>query len=261
MEKILFSDPLLEIIQYMSPKDVLNIINSSIECKKIIKYYHFHQIILKEINRRLKLIFKDYYDEFKKQLQDNQAIISGSFILQCILGEDWEDSDVDIYVPIRNSQSKYTYLEDFLYRHLAQIEYHCREYNNNNIEGTRKYACYNEKYFNKVKCSVNPNTLYRFFSNSYNCIEPNTRHIQIIRLNCTSIEEIKKFILNDFDFDIVKNSYYIKDDIEYLTIYNLKDVLSKTTLFKVSQTYLPELNRKKKYEHRGFKFFYDLYPQ
>jgi hypothetical protein len=47
---------------------------------------------------RLKSIFGSDYQKFKKSMQFSEAAISGSFIIQCILGETWVDTDIDIYV-------------------------------------------------------------------------------------------------------------------------------------------------------------------
>ena len=264
MEHVLFSDPLLEIIHYLSPKDVLSLVNSSVKCKKIIKYVHFRQVIIIEINRRLRNIFGDFYEEFKYELENNQAIISGSFILQCILGEEWQGSDIDIYLPTKGiymDQYGFTNLENFFYHHLALIEFWGKNYENNIIDGTRKYAFYKEKHLHEVNAGLNPNEIYQIYrEKSIEYIEPNVSPIQIIKLEA-DFEEAMNFIRNDFDFDIIKNNYYIKDGVEYLEIKNLKDILSRKTIFRLSQTFRHEWNRKKKYEDRGFEFFYDQNPR
>ena len=58
-------------------------------------------------------IFGDHYDVFVKIMIDNGAFISGSFIIQCILNEDWsvlnEKTDIDIYVPFEGDK-RITYI-------------------------------------------------------------------------------------------------------------------------------------------------------
>ena len=55
-------------------------------------------VIKKRIELELRNIFKEHYDEFVETMQKSHAIISGSFLLQIILEEKWENSDIDIYV-------------------------------------------------------------------------------------------------------------------------------------------------------------------
>src|SRR5437762_2456462 len=57
---------------------------------------------VKSIDNKLEEIFQDDMGEFKTLLAESKAVISGSFIVQCILGEFYEDSDIDIYVPVKN---------------------------------------------------------------------------------------------------------------------------------------------------------------
>ncbi len=266
MELSLFGDPLLEIINYLTSKDILNLVASSADCVKVLKYYHFEQAVIREINRRLRNIFKDKYDDFKMEMQKNSAVISGSFILQCILCEDWKVSDIDIYVPVRDVTltttpgRSYTDLENFLYNNIALTELYSGQYDNTIILGTRKYASYTEKYLKEVEGGQNPNITYQINrENRLKYINTDMSPIQIIQIDCHP-EEVNDFILNDFDFDIIKSNYYISDGIEYLTIVNLPNILKRETQFQISDKYRHEWDRKKKYEERGFKFTYNKDP-
>jgi len=100
MDIIFFSDIFINIKRLLIPKDLYNLM---LTCKYYIKNSlknDFKSIIINEINRRLRLIFKDDFDEFKKAMQESNAVIVGSFITQCILDERWEYSDISICVPI-----------------------------------------------------------------------------------------------------------------------------------------------------------------
>ena len=93
--------------EHLVPKDFLML-------KYVCKYYHKNitvmdvkRCIISNINLRLKKILGDNYDTFIKYISKHNVAISGSFIIQCILEEYYEDSDIDIY------SYKYLRPEDF----------------------------------------------------------------------------------------------------------------------------------------------------
>lgn len=63
-----------------------------------------------QVQHRLQQVFEDQYDQFIAELDRSGAVISGSFIIQCILGECWEqqqqqddkNGDIDIYVDVKD---------------------------------------------------------------------------------------------------------------------------------------------------------------
>jgi hypothetical protein len=65
--------------------------------------------IVDNVESRLEKVFN--LVEFKRIMFQNHAVITGSFLQQCILGETWEDSDIDICYP-RCSQCQSS-LEDY----------------------------------------------------------------------------------------------------------------------------------------------------
>jgi len=91
------------------PIDLINIIKSSLDplslhhfshtCKTIFDKYDAY--LINKINARLEKIFGDRLSDLKKLMQKLMCIISGSFVLQCMLDEEWRGSDIDFYVPIR----------------------------------------------------------------------------------------------------------------------------------------------------------------
>lgn len=107
------------IVPLLSPPDVLRF---SQTCRKW-RYLknRLPEIIAKKIDERLRLIFGDSFDIFKKYLAGK--CISGSFILQCATGEFLPDSDIDIFTqnditdifkPVRVLDSRYEFDNDIV---------------------------------------------------------------------------------------------------------------------------------------------------
>jgi hypothetical protein len=63
------------------------------------------QIIINKLGQR----FRDA-ELFLIKMQYHGIIISGSFLLQCLLGEDWSNSDLDLYF-MATSENSFTFLE------------------------------------------------------------------------------------------------------------------------------------------------------
>lgn len=101
-EIVLYGDPFIYCITtFLNINDFYNlyIVNKKyhmlINKQKIIS-----RIIIKNINNRFKEIFKDnmnYFDEFKAFLKKGKCVITGSFILECILEQNYSNT-IDIYV-------------------------------------------------------------------------------------------------------------------------------------------------------------------
>jgi hypothetical protein len=71
----------------------------SLSCKKYNKTITKENIkknTVDEINRRLRIIFGDDCMELMQILREGGAIISGSFIIQCMLGETWKNATIII---------------------------------------------------------------------------------------------------------------------------------------------------------------------
>ena len=77
---------------------------------------------IKAINQQLYKIFGIKTEAFKTLLCKSGAVISGSFIIQCLLGEIWNNSDIDVFVSTQHIDALelihgklYTDLEKFVY--------------------------------------------------------------------------------------------------------------------------------------------------
>lgn len=97
--EIVFSDHVFAIIKsFLVPKDLCALLSV---CGHVSKHISVREIkcrICDEIDRRLDLIFENNIDSFKSTMTHLETVIGGSFVTQCILGEMWEHSSIDIYV-------------------------------------------------------------------------------------------------------------------------------------------------------------------
>lgn len=181
--------------------------------------------VVKRVNEKLYEIFGNYMQEFKDIMCKTHAAISGSFIIQSLLGTYYENSDIDIYVPFNKSVS---YINDFILKTTTPTK----------LSNDSAYALGMD--YTIIK-KVNTYTIN-------NCI------IQIIYLNVNNnIDAVYDFIKNDFDFDICKNIYYY-DGNDNVILYNPHQLLNKYTEFKTSKKLGNSIERYYKYMKRGFVF-------
>src|ERR1700722_4295200 len=102
MKQVLYGDPFnYVIIKYLYPIDLYNLCLTNKKFNMMLKN-KIKKSIISEIENRLKNIL-DNFLEFQEFLNKSSSIISGSFIIQCILGEYWNNSDIDIYVPTKGN--------------------------------------------------------------------------------------------------------------------------------------------------------------
>jgi hypothetical protein len=182
------------IVKHLEIKDLyrLQIADGSFNNTHLIK-----KLVLAEINSRLSTIFGKRLSEFKDILERTGSVISGSFIIQCILSEHWDDSDIDIYVPIKNnvltktpSGNDVTEIERFLFE---EMKYEFKDYDHYGVD------------LNSDEIEIN-------FVRNYKVELGNYKTIQIIQVNMNNnVDKLNDFILESFDFDIFKNKIYINN--------------------------------------------------
>lgn len=93
---------------------------------------------INNINKKLGEIFGDQLNTFKTYLQESGAVISGSFIVQCILDEYWTDSDCDVFVPVKGlilDQTTYRNPITEIEKFMCSLRYPMVEYDNANQYG------------------------------------------------------------------------------------------------------------------------------
>jgi len=205
----------------------MDLYNLSSTCKyyaKKIDKKDFNMRIIYEINKRLRNIFGDDYMEFKKTMHETGATIVGSFITQCVLDEDWKNSDIDIYV--RSFESKLLL------------------------------------FFKNKKYTCNPRDgIYPVNIEQISIFRINGYKIKIMDVHSISIVD---YVKNLCMYNICKIMYQCNDidsnlndsSINNLHVYNLSDIVNRCTnicMYNIEK-YLYHFE---KYYKRGFKFYLD----
>ena len=172
-------------------------------------------------------VLNNFEPELKKYiatlLQSTNGVLSGSSIIQEIVGERWAKSDIDIY--ISHTEQNNIMLNNFIVQRRANNPY--------------------KIIINDIVCVKQ---IYKFHTN-----------IQVIILN-VPVNKIISFIDRVFDYSFCKGAVMFKDNKWKSSFYDLHDVVNKCCVFdmnflnKISIGKLAKLyNRYNKYTIRGFK--------
>ena len=206
---------------------------------------------IKELEKILANEFGDLYQDFENLLGTTGSVISGSIIIQAMLNEYWENTDIDIFVPMIGNNISYTEhrnpmteIDDFMFSVFKFVDY---------IAVGR----YSDDIDNHIR-------FIRNFERKYGEQERNKKYrIQIIIID-VSREDLPKFILENFDLDICKNilSFSVNSDLQKysashvkkLYTHALSEIVTKKTTFKIGNRIGSTVERCKRYEKRGFTF-------
>lgn len=241
-----------------------NIINKLAEkCCNIKQFYQWSQIF-KLTDENLQTMMKRLLyqrleklniepNKFCDQLYQNQCILSGSFPLQCILGEEWEKYDIDIFTSNINTKPYRYYFRSKEYTYdLEAIEYYLYKdlwepMKNTNEEPPMHLRAHN--FF--------PNYTNVFYVNTYHLVKID---IQLIVVDKNKYKDIKDYI-NQFDIDVCKMMF----DGKKFYYKNWNDIIRKKSNYVMYidlqnhdneyGRYLRTIDRIKKYKTRGFKFY------
>ena len=235
---------LVNLAQYLRPCELRALAREHVISFDIISWELIQSAIIGEINRRLELIFGSQTLSFKKILAKDGALISGSFIIQCILGTEWQESDIDIYT------SKYPRRLDF------ELINDDRSNIGPFLHGDCTYP-FTDRYV--------PRWSYADAFGVVTYTRKDTPNIQVI------IVDNPKDFIQDFDLQICRNAYRIDQNMhEFLDVSAFWDIwtmhtsiLSCVNMFqglvdvaKIIRT----IKRYMKYSARGFTFT-DSLPQ
>lgn len=174
-------------------------------------------------------------------LKKVNAFISGSFIIQSILNEHYDYSDIDIYIPYTQESAKL--LDDYIkYESLSDTF----SYGTLLTESDTKILRVVDYRLNP---QVNDGYSEEFKEEKYvtlsNC--PHDR-LQLIYVDIKPGEEQE--YVNNFDFDVCKNYFNFKN----VYVKNVNQLLSKHLIYKHGDwDYEKTIDRAKKYKERGFK--------
>jgi hypothetical protein len=252
-----------QVFKYFFPKYVGNgdlynlseVVNNITSKNKIIEIIKSQTIL--EIEKRLlnelsyTLPFdKERYQIFLSLLKSTNSVISGSFLIQCMLETSWEGTDIDIFVPLKGNKISFTKhrnelseIEEFLFTFMPFVDYTQAAHYGNDIDNKIRFM----RTFKK-----NTASFYK---------------IQVILVDIEA-SEIHDFILNNFDFDICKNIFSYSNENKgnntnngkQLYIHNLNDIMTKKTTFKVGNRLGSSIERCLRYELRGFSFVKEPIP-
>jgi len=116
-------EPLFHIIfKYLKPLDFEKLEKLSMYSRYPIKY-GLKQNILYNINKRLKYLLGNKYEKFIYYMKKSNAALSGSFVLQCILDEYWDNSDIDIYLVKKTQDNCYMCTEQEEHKFLSHCSF------------------------------------------------------------------------------------------------------------------------------------------
>jgi len=204
------------------------------DIKTLILNDYFISDVNNKIKERLKDVFKNNLPTFNVLMKETGCFISGSFIIKCILGEHWDNSDVDIYVPIIKYKPGslhdihlYLELNSFMISNMKMENGRSERYPDiihpklrwvRDYEGCGKECC---------GCCNGSGS-----NSNFNC--PRSRKIQIIGIEMEKgFNEAIEFVEESFDSDAYKNLYHF----DGVYIKYLKEVITKTANFKSLQRY------------------------
>jgi predicted nucleotidyltransferase len=189
----------------------------------IVKNVDIHNAIIKQVHIKLKEILRGQYELFIKYITVNDIAISGSFIMQCILGEDWEESDIDLYLFDEENDNYFDVMgidkEVLTYEQKKEI---MDSYGN--FIDIRKII--NRKIYDKK--------------------------IQAIYVPTQTRNEFKSFVLDNFDLNICKNIFQIVDGKEMVYVHDLTGLINRREVVDGNYMRDKKKGRIEKYKSRGF---------
>lgn len=225
---------------------------------------NFNQIVINTIQDRLKKEFGQHYD-ITILIKDSGIFISGSFIIQCILNEDWSsetekyldsatanrfisDSDINMFCPYQSNNLVN------LYTHPIYGKNYKVSYIEHYIFNTMNYLDLIYDYKNIPFTTHHP-ILYHIIQKAHYVIADNTRiTMKVITIDALDIVkdigQYFKIMDNRVDFDVCKNIYYNNK----LYIKDMDGILNKKITFNCKTQLDQSMIRYHKYKFRGFVF-------
>lgn len=187
---------------------------------------------LKSIAQKIhKHLVKKLSQEVVDKLQECQGVVSGSTILQQVYNETWKDSDINIFVPVK--QIEEPKVEQFFQ---LILDTH---------EDVYKELSSTEDTYGHIKNVIRVTTFKKHGS-----IEP---FITFVHLCNITPYTMYKFICDESNFSIGKNMFYYSDKTPELLIQNIHDVIGKQTQVYLKTNFSSTIELCKKYNSRDIK--------
>jgi hypothetical protein len=224
------------LVEYLNPLDV-------ILHKDTFGLDYIKKVIIYRIEYKLKLIFQDDYTKFRTILNNDNIVISGSFLIQVILGCDWEHSDIDMFTDLKVDRN---YMNILRLDYTSNIIFEDKDITDTYGYFKEKFKCLNGgnvgisdsfEYFNNLKIHDILDYKYHNKKLQITCIDPEALYSQNVEVNKeTFISSINEYIKKDFDFDICTNIFYRYNGKSHL-ILNCLDGIIKNEIKIINDMY------------------------
>lgn len=190
------------------------------------------QEVIELVVGRFRDIFGEKYDEFRDVMIRSGALCSGSFIIQCLLNKKWDDADIDIYLPRSDllSPPPYSNPTSLLDGWLVGLGNTYQDY----------YAA--NRYGDNMSRGNCITWLRNYSYNNYK--------LQLIHTNL-AVDELDAYIVDNYDFSICKNRFTMEGPKLLMEDYD--GIMRKIFDFNYAGSLVSSIQRKIKYEKRGFK--------
>lgn len=254
---------------------IIDFYHYSLTCKSCSILYNKldkEKILHDIIDKKLRCFFGNNLEEFYETLEQADGVISGSFVLQCILDVEW-DGDLDVYIPeMMPGDPNVVIVKNFMnkmdpYIQFSKIGYDCLDFllmttqdylffeKSPNIENRQRLMELKTKFDPKSNKFLSYQNIVMIDNKIFvdDLYEYKLNKIQIVSV-IVKENELINTINKIFDFDIGKNYITRCDGVNKIKIYKFSDIAQKITPFKSTSDRLGSLQRKTKYEKRGFTF-------
>lgn len=201
-----------------------------------------NQLIWKiELKKRLESLNINF-DKFNQFLINNKVKVTGSFVLQLILGETFDSYDIDLYVDTISKDLTTQIVENLGFTQIPQNIFP-------SFQTNHKYL---KQIVEKVENYIVPDVYLQKTSADFRYKKE--LKIQLIE-TVNTFKGIESYI-NTFDFDILQNYY----DGNSFTVRNLNNILNKTALYNEKflgvRPFAWIIGRITKYKKRGFSIHF-----
>ena len=173
-----------------------------------------------KFEKRLKSIFGEETDTLKSLLNETGAVVSGSIIVQSILGEEWKNSDIDIYIPSTGEQSPHgnptSKIDEWL---LNKLGWKMTNY---------MAVC---RYGDTMSRGQDITWIRNFNSNNLAIPCVQLIHTRLKR------DELTEYINTNFDFVICKNVYSVNRKSGLLSISDVAAIVKKQFSFEFAEIF------------------------
>ena len=207
------------------------------------------ELILRVENDLKKFLGDNKLAGFKEALEKDGGVLTGSFLLRAIGGFKWSFSDIDIFLPALSSPSA---LKAWLDKD-CESAFAMNEFSNYRDSLCNKSLKLSSKYRFRCLLQKEPDTSSygaEFYESYFS--------VDIVETSFSGAD-LEPFIMEHFDFDMVKNTYKVVNGKSQLFVFNPEAISTLRCVFDCGDgDVIYSMNRKLKYEERGFDFDFSM---